>query len=234
MKLTDLTRDLILRWLLLAAYAAATLVFVLKHEPWADELQAWLIARECTVPEIFSAMKWEGHFVPWYLMLHVFAANGAPVLCMNLLSWAFLTAAGAFFIFRAPFNLPIKALVLCSSGMLFWYPVVARCYAPIPILLFLLASLWSQRLARPLLFGFLIALLTNTHAYFEGFCGAVFAFWAYDAWKARATLTGKPMKRIGGGMVIATAGALFGFAQVAPGMFTARSVGNQQIGRAHV
>ena len=126
MKLTDRTRDLILRWLLLAAYAAATLVLVLRHEPWADELQAWLIARDSTVPEIFAAMKWEGHFVPWYLMLHVFAANGAPVLCMNLLSWAFLTAAGAFFIFRAPFNLPIKALVLCSSGMLFWYPVVAR------------------------------------------------------------------------------------------------------------
>ena len=228
MKLTDHAKDLILRWLLLTAYAAATLVLVLRHEPWADELQAWLIARDSTVPEIFSAMRWEGHFVPWYLMLHVFAANGAPVLCMNLLSWAFLTAAGAFFIFRAPFNIPLKSLVLCSSGMLFWDPVVARCYAPIPLLLFLLASVWSQRLTRPLLFGFLIALLTNTHAYFEGFCGAVFAIWAYDAWKNRPTLSGKNLKRIVGGMAIAAAGALFGFAQVAPGVFSARSVGNQR------
>ena len=40
MKLTDHAKDLILRWLLLAAYAAATLVLVLRHEPWADELQA--------------------------------------------------------------------------------------------------------------------------------------------------------------------------------------------------
>ena len=200
MKPTDRAKDLLPRWLLFAAYAAVTFVLVLRHEPWADELQAWLIARDCTVPEIFSAMKWEGHFVPWYLMLHVFAANGAPVLCMNLLSWAFLAAAGAFFIFRAPFSLPLKAIVLCSSGMLFWYPVVARCYAPIPLLIFLLASVWSRRLARPLLFGLLLALLTNTHAYFEGFCGAVFAIWAYDAWKTRATLPRATFKRIVGGV----------------------------------
>lgn len=67
-------------------------------------------------------MRWEGHFAPWYLMLHVFAANGAPVLCMNLLAWAFMAAAGGFFVFRAPFSLPMKALALCSSAMLFWYP----------------------------------------------------------------------------------------------------------------
>ena len=229
MKLTDRTRDLILRWLLLAAYAAATLALTLCHEPKADELQAWLIARDCTVPEIFAAMKWEGHFVPWYLMLHVFAANGAPVLCMNLLSWAFLTAAGAFFLFRAPFTLPMKALALCSSGMLFWYPVVARCYAPIPILLFLLASLWSRRLARPLLFGLLIALLTNTHAFFEGFCGIVFVLCAYDAWKLRRELPRREIRRIAAGLCIAAAGALFAFAQVAPGLFSrAQSVGNQR------
>ena len=122
----------VLRWALFLAYAAVTFVLVLRHEPWADELQAWLIARDCTVPEIFKMMRWEGHFVPWYLMLHVFAAHGAPVLCMNLLSWAFMAAAGAFFVFRAPFTLPLKALILSSAGMLFWYPVVARCYAPIP------------------------------------------------------------------------------------------------------
>ena len=171
--------EIVLRWALFLAYAGVTFVLTLRHEPWADELQAWLIARDCTIPEIFYMMRWEGHFVPWYLMLHIFAANGGPVLCMNILSWAFMAAAGAFFVFRAPFSLPMKAFVLCSSGMLFWYPVVARCYAPIPLLLFLLASVWSQRLTRPLLFGLLIALLTNTHAYFEGFCGAVFAIWAH-------------------------------------------------------
>ena len=78
--------DHALRWAVFLLYAAATFLITLRHEPWADELQAWLIARDCTVPEIFHAMRWEGHFVPWYLMLHVFAANGGPVLCMNLVS----------------------------------------------------------------------------------------------------------------------------------------------------
>lgn len=220
--------ELALRWTLFAAYAAATFVLVLRHEPWADELQAWLIARDSTVPEIFRAMRWEGHFVPWYLMLHVFAANGAPVFCMSLLSWAFMAAAGAFFVFRAPFTLPMKALVLCSAGMLFWYPVVARCYAPIPLLLFALAACWPTRLKRPLIFGFLIACLTNTHAYFEGFCGIVFVLWAFDAWKRRRKLPRPAIRRIAAGLCIAAAGALFAFLQVAPGLFEARSVGNQR------
>ena len=221
--------ELALRCALFAVYAAATLVLTLRHEPWADELQAWLIARDCTVREIFYVMRWEGHFVPWYLMLHVFAANGCPVLCMSLLSWAFMAAAGAFFVFRAPFSLPMKALVLCSSGMLFWYPVVTRCYAPIPLLLFALAACWTTRLKRPLLFGFLIACLTNTHAYFEGFCGIVFVLWAFDAWKLRRELPRREIHRIAAGLCIAAAGALFAFAQVAPGLFNkAQSVGNQR------
>ncbi len=220
--------DLLLRWTLFAAYAAVTFVLTLRHEPWADELQAWLIARDSTVPQIFHAMRWEGHFVPWYLMLHVFAANGGPVLCMSLLSWAFMAAAGAFFVFRAPFSLPMKALVLSSAGMLFWYPVVARCYAPIPLLLFMLAACYPARLKRPLLYGFLIACLTNTHAYFEGFCGVVFVLWAFDAWKRRAELPRRELRRIIAGLCIAAAGALSGFLQVAPGMLNARSVGNQR------
>ena len=220
--------EFVLRGALFLAYAAVTFVLALRHEPWADELQAWLIARDCTVPEIFKMMRWEGHFVPWYLMLHVFAANGAPVLCMNLLSWAFMAAAGAFFVFRAPFSLPLKAFVLSSAGMLFWYPVVARCYAPIPLLLFLLAACYPARLKRPLLYGFLIACLTNTHAYFEGFCGIIFILWAFDAWKLRAELPRRELRRIAAGLCVAAAGALFGFLQVAPGMLDARSVGNQR------
>ena len=221
-------RDAALRWALFAVYAAVTFVLMLRHEPWADELQAWLIARDSTVPGIFRAMRWEGHFVPWYLMLHVFAANGGPVLCMSLLSWAFLAAAGGFFVFRAPFSLPLKAIALCSSGMLFWYPVVARCYAPIPILLFGLAACYPARLKRPLLYGLLIACLTNTHAYFEGFCGAIFVLWAWDAWKLSPKLSRRELRRIAAGLCIAAAGAIFGFLQVAPGMFEARSVGNQR------
>ena len=220
--------DIVLRWALFLVYAAVTFVLMLRHEPWADELQAWLIARDCTVVEIFKLMRWEGHFVPWYLMLHVFAAHGGPVLCMNLLSWAFMAAAGAFFVFRAPFTLPLKALILSSAGMIFWYPVVARCYAPIPILLFALAAAYPARLKRPLLYGFLIACLTNTHAYFEGFCGIVFVLWAFDAWKIRAGLPRRELRRIVAGLCVAAAGAMFGFLQVAPGMLNARSVGNQR------
>lgn len=210
---------------LLVFYSLFTLFVTLRHEPWADELQAWLIARDTTWRELFVAMRYEGHFLPWYLMLRIFATTGCPVLCMNLLSWALCSAAAAVLLFKAPLGHLIKCTILVSAGMLFWFPVVARCYAFIPILIFLLALEYRNRMTHPLRFGLLIALLANTHAYMEGFCGILFLFWAIDWFAVRKGRTGK---RILFGLLIAVVGALIAFVQVAPGIFIAESVGCQR------
>ena len=54
-------------------YAGLTFSLLFFHENWRDEAQAWLIARDCTIPELIDEMKYEGHFLVWYLILMPFA-----------------------------------------------------------------------------------------------------------------------------------------------------------------
>ena len=68
-------------------YLFFTLLLVFFHEPWEDELQAWCIARELSIPEIFHQMRYEGHFALWYLLLKPFAAFGMSLSLLNLMSW---------------------------------------------------------------------------------------------------------------------------------------------------
>ena len=54
-------------------YAIVSLAGVITHESWADEAQAWLIARDLNVIEIVKQMKYEGHSCLWHLILMPFA-----------------------------------------------------------------------------------------------------------------------------------------------------------------
>ena len=52
----------------LPLYAILLAVVLWKHEPWADEAQAWLIARDCSGVELlFQRLRYEGHPGLWYL-----------------------------------------------------------------------------------------------------------------------------------------------------------------------
>ena len=39
------------------------------HEPWSDEAQAWLIARDLSIPQILRIMTYEGSPPLWHLLL---------------------------------------------------------------------------------------------------------------------------------------------------------------------
>lgn len=68
-------------------YACITFSLLFFHESWRDEAQAWLLARDCSIPELVAAMKYEGHFLLWYFILMPFAKNGFPYITTNILSW---------------------------------------------------------------------------------------------------------------------------------------------------
>ena len=178
--------------LLWVAYAAFTLCCVWHHEPWRDELQAWLIARELDIPGIFYQMRYEGHFALWSLMLKVFTSAGAGLVWMGLLSWALMLFAAWLLLFRSPFYGWVKFLLLLSFPMLYYFPVVARCYALIPPILFL-SAICYERLSSGrghYAYCLLLGLLAHTHAYMEGMVGMLFALYVFDyvilPWRGRS------------------------------------------------
>ena len=77
-KRLDAKRRNILYACVLLVYVLFNLSFILCHESWRDEAQAWLLARELSIPELFAQMSCEGHPCLWHLLLMPLAKLGLP------------------------------------------------------------------------------------------------------------------------------------------------------------
>src|SRR5213078_1498857 len=69
------------RWLApaaLAAYAISVAVIELRHEPWRDEADCWLLARDADAVTFFHRMGLVGTPGLWHLVLVPFARIGLP------------------------------------------------------------------------------------------------------------------------------------------------------------
>lgn len=212
-----------LEWGLAALVAGVSAVSVATHEPWGDELHAWLQARDLTVRELWREMHYEGHFLPWHLILHPFARLGAPVETMGWISWAINAVAMIWFARKAPLGGWAKAAAALSCVFLYVNPVISRPYALVPPSLWGVASLWRKRDERPVAFGLWVALLANTHVCMEG--TAVSVFLVYTWRNAMGRLDGKGWRECRwqwAGLGVMAAGIAVAAAQVLPSLWESR------------
>ncbi len=164
-------------WLL---YGMINLIMVLRHEPWRDEAQAWLISKDLSVLGIFQQMKYEGHPCLWHLLLAPFSKSSLPLITINFISLFIMCAAAFLFLRYAPFSYPVKALCLFSSCFMYYYPVIARSYCLIPLILFLTATAYKNRSRHPIRYGICLAFITQTHVIMLGLYGMLSIFFAAE------------------------------------------------------
>jgi len=149
-------------WALLGLFVVQLALIVPRHEPWFDEGQAWLLARDATPWELArDLLRYEGSPALWHLLLMVPAKLGAPYWTMQLIGAAAATAGAALLAFRGPFPLVLRAGLLASYVIGYQYAAVARSYALIPLALFLVASAWPDRERRVGRLAWALALLAN-------------------------------------------------------------------------
>lgn len=152
----------------LAGYAVIVLSSVTWHEPWFDEAQAWLLARDASLPDLlFFYPRYEGSPVLWQMLLVLPAKLSLPYDVLNGLGAAAAIVGAGLVLLRSPFPLPVRLLVVSSYWLAFQYAVVARSYCLIPPLLFGIALVWHRRTERLALFFGLLLLLANVsfHAF---------------------------------------------------------------------
>jgi hypothetical protein len=157
------TRAVLIAFILL--YAGATLFTTLHHEPWRDEAQAWLIARDLDLPGLFNIAGYEGHPVLWNLLLMPLAKSGLPILSQQLLNWGISIAAISILFFYSPFPLITKIALSFSFLLGYEYAVISRNYMLCVLLLFSIATFYRRRFEKPLLYGGLVFLLFNTNVF---------------------------------------------------------------------
>lgn len=149
-----------------AIYVTLLAIAVSHHEPWMDEAQAWLLAKDTGFKELFlKYLRYEGSPGLWHLILMVPAKLGLPYFTINILSAIFAATGVWLFIRYSPFPALIKILYPFSFFVFFQYGVVARNYCLISPILFLIAINYSKKNERPYLFTLLLCLLANISAH---------------------------------------------------------------------
>jgi hypothetical protein len=153
--------DRYLRPALLTIYAVAMGVAAWHHEPWVDEAQAWLLARDANpIRLVTKLLAYEGHPGLWYLVL-MLPARLLPYRALNLISGVAAGWAAYLVVRRSPFPIIVKVLLPFTFFLFFQYGVVARNYALLPGTLFLVAIAYRDSLTRPYKFAGLLFLLAN-------------------------------------------------------------------------
>lgn len=130
-------------------YIAIIAIVMCFHEPWFDEAQSWLIARDSSLTDIISVRThYEGHPPFWNLLLAIAAKNGVPyefgikgiqLVCASLL--------GAWLIFKSPFKSASSLatfLIPFTYFACFQYGVTSRPYALLCLSLLVAAHYWNS------------------------------------------------------------------------------------------
>jgi hypothetical protein len=149
--------------LVLLTFAAIAAVAICFHEPWADESQAWLIARDLGIPGILHQMGYEGTPPLWHLLLWGMIRLHLPYAALGAVSLALVAAGMYIWLGCSPFPAPVRLLVPFAFFYQFQYAVVARSYALSTLLAFAAVALWRAKPFRVIPFGFAVALLAQTN-----------------------------------------------------------------------
>lgn len=145
-----------------ALYCILLVIAILRHEPWFDEAQAWLLARDSSIKDLMTKyMRYEGSPGLWHLLLTIPTKLHLPYAFLNIFSGSIAALSVFLFLRYSPFPKIIKLLYPFSFFALYQYAVVARSYVLLPLLLFLIAMAYENKMNRPVRYTVLLILLAN-------------------------------------------------------------------------
>ena len=134
-------------YIILFFYIISLSTIAHHHEPWADEAQAWLLARDSNIPDLFiKYLPNDGHPGLWHLILMIPAKLNFPYFTLNIISIIIATMGTYIFLKYSPFPKIIKVLFPFSYFIFYQYAVVARNYVLLPLLLFLIAAIYKNKI----------------------------------------------------------------------------------------
>lgn len=168
-----------LHCIVLAAYVIVVGTVMCFHEPWFDEAQAWLIARDCSWREmILERPHYEGHPPLWWMMLAAPAKLGVPyeiglksinLTCATLMIWLLE--------FKTKLPEPFKVILPFSYFLCYQYGVTSRPYALMVAAMLLVAINWKTRDEKPWREALSMMLLCLTSSYGLVIAGMFAANW---------------------------------------------------------
>ena len=176
------SNDKILNPIITIIYLLALAAVTYFHEPWFDEIQAYLIARDASIMDIiFKIPHFEAHPPLWHLYLVPFAKSGMPFeLGLKAASIIINSLAIGLFIYKAPFKKIIRYTIPFTYYFFYLYGVVARCYSIALLGFVLMAISYKSRNEKPIFYVLSMLLLCLSSIYGLVFAGALCIVWVWE------------------------------------------------------
>lgn len=167
----------------LFTYSILLLFVIYFHEPWYDEAQSWLIARDASYYDmLFYIPHYEGHPPFWWLLLSIPAKLGLPYeLSLKSIQFLFSSIATYLIVFKSPFPSKIRLLLPFTYFPFYQYGVQARPYSIMLCILCSCAITWKHRNKKPLRFCLTLMLLCLTSAYGIILSCGIAISWTFEA-----------------------------------------------------
>jgi hypothetical protein len=171
------------------AYAVLLFLVVPRHEPWFDEAQAWLIARDAGAAElILDVVRYEGSPGLWHLLLLPAAQLGWPYATMQWIAAGLAVLGVVLFLYRCPLPLPLRLLIPFTFFVAYQYAVVARNYCLLPPLLWLAAVASPYRALKPKRYFLVLCLLANVSLHGTLIALSLGALHVWEQWRGQFRL----------------------------------------------
>ena len=152
--------------LLIFIFAFLTLVGILNHAMWRDEINGWLIARDSvSLSHFLQNIKYEGHPVIWYFCLWILNQFTANPIAMQIFHWIVTLTTFSLFILFSPFNKFQKTLFIFGYLPIYEYSLISRNYSIGILTIFLFCIFFRTRHKTYIPLALILSLMANTNAY---------------------------------------------------------------------
>lgn len=162
-------------------YIVTLIVFIaigvfegVNHEAWADEAQAWLIARDTSFTNMFKAASYEGTQPLWYIVIKLFQLVKLPYSCFFVVSLTVSVIGVVILFFFTDISVVSKILIAFSFTAMYQNVAVARNYSLVFPFMMLIAAAYDKRKEKPLLYYLGVFLLSLTSSYGTLIAGSFF------------------------------------------------------------
>lgn len=149
------------------------------HQPWHDEGQAWLIARDDSIWHLITVTNhYEGHPPLWHLVLMPFAKLGVSFpLGLKIINILFCALAMWLLIFKSPLPWCLRLTLPFTYFFFYQYGAVSRVYSLLMFGILAVAYYYPKRKHKPYKLALFLALVAGSQAYGMMFaCGVAFAW----------------------------------------------------------
>ena len=147
-------------------YSILIISIGMLHEPWSDEAQSWLIARDANFHDIFfKYASYEGCFPLWICILKFFIILGGKYKYLHIISSVITIISAYLIISNQKIKKEFRYLIPLNFWFFYQYGIISRNYSLITLSFSLFLLLYEDRHNKKIKYTILLIFISMINMY---------------------------------------------------------------------